>query len=104
MTQRGAGNAETVITAIIDAHIGFTGHMAIDTGTSSRANGVECMRWCVMVIAVALHAESVAFLFELIAVSVMAITACHTGSVHFTLQKGTVFKDFIAYLSVRVIQ
>lgn len=52
----------------------------------------------------ALRTERVAFCDQLSGMYIMAVTAGHTLSVHFTLQKRTHDKNFVVYLAIGKVE
>ena len=99
-----------MIRAIVNAHIGTFGHMALDAVVSRALFALVhlfmemVIRGVVGVLSVTLKAEVIALLSELQAVDVVAVAAANSVSIHLRLDKRAVDIDFFEDLTVRVIK
>ena len=98
-------DADAVIVARVDHHVGGGRHVAPDAIDAARPCRVEVMlRRLVRLARMAAETDLAPWCAELAAVRVVAVRARHATVEHLRLQKGAVLVDLVADLPVRVVE
>ena len=106
----GAWDAQAMVEAVVDAHVGAAGHVAFHTEMAFTKLAVVHLLVKMVVFRiiqfspVALRTQIVFFFVELKAVDIVTVAAAHPALIHLTLDERAVNIDFFQYLAVRIVE